>query len=997
MDPERQRIAEDLRGQLAGDVLCDDAPVQLYATDASAYEIRPLAVVRPRVSGDVIATVRYAAEQGLPVHARGAGSGLAGGALGRGIVVDFSRYMRRIVSMEEDQATVLAGVVHADLNRALAKQGRLFGPDPAMTEVTTMGGVLSVDGSGSHWLTYGSARRHVRRLKVVLADGELVELVSPGFEPAEWSPEPRVAQLAGAVAELARRRRDVIDAHRTKALVDTSGYALAQAAPAGEGLDGEPAQSVDLTKLLVGSEGTLGLITEATIATQPLPTCRGSMLLVFDSLDKAARAVEELLPLGPAACDLMDRRHLSLARETDVRYELMIPAAAEAVLLVEFFAEDDDELGEKLHGAARVVRDELSLAAGCHIGEDAFDCELLWNLARQFVPTLHGMKGVRRAAPGIEDIAVPPAALPVFLRHLQDTLKRQQVTASLFGHAGHGQLHIRPLLNLSEVDSVRRLERLSSELYEKVWLLGGTISGEHGDGLSRTPFLSRQHGPLMNVFRELKRVFDPQAVLNPTKIVPEAGARMGQNLRRLAAPSLAVAAAPNADKSHRLTMATLELNWTPEEMTLAARACNGCGLCRTREEGVRMCPIFHFAPREEASPRAKANLARAVLTGLLPGDELTKDIAREVADLCVHCHMCRLDCPANVDIPKLMLEAKMAHVKVNGLRPHDWWLTRIDSVSRWASRWPRLSNWALRNRPARWLLEKTLGLAQGRKMPALARQPFLQQPTPKRLRGPERNSKEKVAYFVDTFANYYDDTLADALVRVLEHNGVGVYIPAGQGHSAMPMITQGALGPARRIAARNVELLAEAVRQGYTIIATEPAAVLALTHEYPQILQDDEDAQLVAANTQEADQYLWDLHKRGLLKLDFQPLPCRVAHHTPCHVRALEIGNPAANLLRLIPELRLVQLEKGCSGMAGTYGMKKANYRSSLRAGLPLLSELRTGDYTLGATECSTCKIQMEQSAPQATLHPVKLLAMSYGLLPDLVAETLPATMRGRP
>ncbi|MEN1680757.1 MAG: FAD-linked oxidase C-terminal domain-containing protein [Planctomycetota bacterium] len=978
---ERQRIAEDLAGQIAGEVLSDELHLQLYATDASTYEIMPATVVRPRVTADVSAVLRYATQHAIPVHARGAGTGLAGGALGRGIVVDFSRYMRRIVSVDERTVTVQPGVVHADLNAVLAGRGRVFGPDPAMSEVTTMGGVLAVDASGSHFPWYGSARRHVRRLRAVLADGEVIEIEATGAgqptgQAAAQAPgivaPSRTEQLTGSVAELVRRRREVIQARSTTAPVDSSGYAIARAVSD---------DRVDLSQLLVGSEGTLALITEATLATQPIPTARGSQLLIFDSLDRAARAVEVLQPLMPAACDLMDRRHLSLARESDVRYELMIPAAAEAVLLVEHYAEDAGELQAKLERTTTALRDDEGLAAGVYTAADEDDEALLWRLARRFVPTLHRLKGARRAVPGIEDIAVPPAALPVFFRHLQDTLKRHEVTASLFGHAAHGQLHLRPLLNLAEPDDIRRLEMLTSELYDKVWLLGGTISGEHGDGLSRTPFLSRQHGPLLNVFRELKRIFDPAGILNPGKIVPEPGARMSRDMRRVAAPP------PSDDPREAPEVVPLQLNWQPEEMAHAARQCNGCGACRTRGPGTRMCPIFHFAPREESSPRAKANLARAVLTGLLPAEQFARDAAREVADLCVHCHMCRVDCPAKVDIPKLMLEAKAGHVAANGLRPHDWWLSRIDAVSRWASRAPRLANWMLRNRTARWAMEKTLGLAQGRKMPPLAPRPFLSRGATRRHRKPCRDDGPKALFFVDTFANYYDTSLAEALVSVLGHNGVGVYVPPSQGPSGMPMITLGALDAARKVAARNVELLAEAVRQGHTVVTTEPAAALALTHEYPLILDEDEDARLVADNTQEACQFLWGLHQRGNLKLDFDPLPCRVAHHTPCHVRALGVGEPATNLLRLIPELRLAPLEKGCSGMAGTYGMKRANYRSSLRAGLPLLSELRTGDYGLAATECSTCRIQMEQAAPYPTLHPVKLMAASYGLSPRLARE----------
>jgi Fe-S oxidoreductase len=400
-----------------------------------------------------------------------------------------------------------------------------------------------------------------------------------------------------------------------------------------------------------------------------------------------------------------------------------------------------------------------------------------------------------------------------------------------------------------------------------------------------------------------------------------------------------------------------------------------------------MCPIFHFAPREEASPRAKATLARAVMTGGLPADEFTKDDAKAVADLCVHCHQCRLECPAEVDIPKLMLEAKSAYVSQNGLRPRDLLMSRIDTVSAWASRFPRLANLLLTSGRARWALDRVLGLAQGRQIPNVAPRPFLRG-FGRRLQAPVRGAVEKVVYFVDTFANHFDDQLAQAFVRILEHNQVGVHSPAGQGMSAMSMISQGALEPARRIAARNVELLSELVRDGYTVVATEPSAALALRHEYPTILgADDDDTRLVAENTVEACDYLWKLHQRGRLNLDFRPAPYHVAYHVPCHVRALGVGAPAGNLLRLLPQLRLVELEKGCSGMAGLYGMKRENYRRSLRAGLPLLTELRTGGYDLAVSECSSCAIQMRHGMPKTTLHPLKLVAMSYGLAPALEAQ----------
>jgi FAD/FMN-containing dehydrogenase/Fe-S oxidoreductase len=983
MDPDQQRIEEDLRGRLRGDVRCDDLFTQLYASDASVYELRPRGVVRPRTVGDVVATVEYAAASGLSLHARGAGSGLAGESLGRGLVVDFSRYFRRISPADDGRVRVQAGVVLSSLNRYLALRGRLFGPDPAMGQITTMGSVVATDASGSHWPRYGSARRHVEELEVVLADGEWLRV---GRHPipvgdridGEGATPTRLDRLVRSVAELITRNASLIAEHRPQSLVNCSGYVFDDVL-----VDGH----LDLAKLLVGSEGTLALVTEAIVSTDPLPRCRGCVLLLFDSLDKAAHAALELAVLEPAACDLMDRRHLSLARETDVRYELLIPREAEAVLLVEQHADSREELTAKLSEVVELIQYKTGLAAASQVAEDDGDFQLFWGLAQRFVPTLYRLQGSTRPVPCVDDIAVPPAALPTFLRHLQDALKRLQVTASVLGHAMHGQLHVRPFFDLANPSDIRTMEALAEELYDKVWLLGGTISGERADGLSRTPYLSRQYGPLMGVFRELKQIFDPQGMLNPGKIVPQETARMTHNLRPTAHPSadLLREAAPESGDAGLVTPLELQLPWRPAEMALEARTCNGCGACRAATPDVRMCPIFRLAPREEASPRAKANVVRAVLTGCLPEDTFLQDACKEIADLCVHCHMCRLECPANVDIPKLMLEAKAAYVHTNGMTLKDWLLAHIDTLAALAGRLPAIANWTLANPQSRWFMEKALGIAQGRKLPPLARRSFLRQAALRRLHHPPRTTGDKVLYFVDTFANHFDTQLADAFVAVLRHNDIGVFVPSDQLQAAMPMIAQGVLEPARDIAARNVAMLAEAVRRGCTIVATEPSAALALTHEYPILLGDDEDALVVAEHTREAGHFLWQLHQRGRLKLDFRPQRISVGYHVPCHLKALGVGAPAENLMRLVPGMRVTRLEKGCCGIAGLYGIKRDNYRASLRAGLDLISAVRKGPFQIGMTECSTCKIQMEQSAPRPTVHPIKLLALAYGLMPDVL------------
>lgn len=1025
MDPERSRIEEDLKGELAGDVRCDDITAELYSSDASIYELRPLGVVRPRSVDDVAHTVRYASENKIPLHARGAGSGLAGDSLGRGLVVDFSSDMRRILHTGDDFVRIQSGVVHAKLNEHLAQQNRLFGPDPSTGNVSTMGGCVSVDSSGSHWLKYGSARKHVRSMQVVLSSGEVAELnthATSGEVRGDESPEVR--RIVRLVTGLLQKHSALITKSRPQSLVNRSGYDLFGT------LDTfEQTGSIDLAKLIAGSEGTLALITELTVDTEPLPNHRGCVLLLFDSLDKAARATLALAPLEPSACDLMDRRHLSLAREIDIRFELLIPPEAESVLLVEFSAETEEELQHQLKEAVRVACEETELAAAAHVAEDRADFEVYWSLAQRYVPTLYRLKGSRRPVPGIEDIAIPPAALPVFFRHLQDTLKQLQITASVFAHAGHGQLHIRPFLNIANREDIRRLETLANEMYERVWLLGGTISGEHGDGMSRTPFLARQYGPLVNVFRELKRIFDPEGILNPGKIVPALGSRMTHNVRRVVhansledndlsgsigadafqprhelppdqakpaslPPALREATKVNQQlpKKEGSSRVALQLDWSPDQAAKVARECNGCAACRTQAEDTRMCPIFRFAPREEATPRAKANLMRAVLTDALPSDSLLQDACKEVADLCVNCHMCRLECPANVDIPKLMLEAKSTYVQTNGLPLRDRMQARVDWLTATAGRFSRLANWALTNRQARWVLEKLLGIAQGRKLPRLASRTFLQTASGRGLHKFGKPAPDKVIYFVDTFANHCDTQLAESFVAVLEHNDVSVTVPSDQRHSAMPMITLGSLASARKVAEQNVAMLAEAVRQGYTIVATEPSAALALSHEYPVILDNDEDALLVAQNTQEACTYLWKLHQTGRLRLDFNTLELTVGYHVPCHVRALEVGVPAENLLRLIPGVQVNRLEKGCSGMAGTFGLQAKNYRSSLRAGWDLISAVRTEPFVVCTTECSTCKMQMEQASTKPTHHPIKIIAQAYGLLPDGVDLAQPTT-----
>ncbi len=379
---------------------------------------------------------------------------------------------------------------------------------------------------------------------------------------------------------------------------------------------------------------------------------------------------------------------------------------------------------------------------------------------------------------------------------------------------------------------------------------------------------------------------------------------------------------------------------------------------------------------------------RSVLTGSLDPTALSQDEFKEVADLCVNCHQCRFECPAGVDIPKLMVEAKSQYYALNGLKLSDWLLTRLDWLYDLAGRMPRVTNRLITSPMSRWLLDRFLGVAQGRKLPRFANRNLMKWAAREKLTRPSKQQSRKVVYFVDAYANWNDVELGKAFVRVLQHNGIDVLIPPGQGISGMSLISEGAIDQVRKLASRNVEMLAEWIRQGYQVVTTEPSAALVLTHEYRNLM-DDADTELVANHTIESSSFLLTLHHLGELELDFNPLNASIGYHLPCHQRALMQKSedqtiPGVKLLRLIPGLQVELIEQGCSGMAGTYGLKRKNYNRSLRMGMPLINAMRSPSIIAGTTECSACKIQMEQGTTKPTIHPIKILALAYGLMPEL-------------
>ncbi|MBX6312861.1 MAG: FAD-binding protein [Isosphaeraceae bacterium] len=970
MDEQRARIYDDLKGLLAGDLLFEPVERAPYALDASLYEIDPLGVVAPRSGDDLVALVRYAAEHQIPLHPRGAGTGLAGGCLGAGLVIDFSRYLRRIIAVGPESVVVQPGVVLDVLNAHLAPFGRRIGPDTNGSEASTIGGMIGRDAAGIRSLRYGTMADHVERLRAVFANGEVAEL---GCEPRPIGDE-EPEDLKGAVVR------------RLGVLFDWYADLIARSGPraprnrAGYGLRGValPDGRLDLARLLVGSEGTLAMVAEATLKTVPIPPCQSAALLPFARLADAAEAVVACLEEGPSACELHDWRSLRMVRDAEPSYRALIPAAAEAALVVEFEGEEPSEVSGRLRRLTRRLARRGALAAEPVEANRRCDGERLLGLRRVARRLMMRSRGPLQPVPLIEDIAVPPDRLADFLGKLQNILKRHEVSWTVYGHAGHGQLHPRPFLDLNDPRDRDRLEPIATEVYEAVFEVGGTISGEHGCGLARTQFVRRQYGELAVVFREIKAVFDPQNLLNPGKVVGDDPHLMTRDLRAplgRPAPAAEPAALPVLDSP---------LLWADRDREEHIAACNSCGACRSQEPTLRMCPVFRASHAEAASPRAKVNLLRQIASGTLDPKLWGTEELKQNADLCVHCQLCESECPAGIDISSLMLEAKAAYVEHHGLTPQDWLLSRVDLWAEWASRFPIVFNALMGARASRWLLERAFGLSRLRSLPRAHRTPFVRRAQRLGLTRPKPQVPgPRVAYFVDLFANHFDQELAEAVVAVLRHAGVNVFVPEGQRGCGMPALVAGDLDRARSLVLANLRVLGDAIRDGYTIVCSEPTAALMLRREALR-LTDDLDAELVAANTMDIGQYLLGLEARGQLPPPQIPLHARVGYHQPCHQRALGIGTPGLDLLGKIPELDVEFIDRGCSGIAGTFGLSRRNFRTSLRAGRGLRRRLRDDDIEIGATECGACRMQMEQGTAKRTHHPIKLLSLAYGLNPAL-------------
>ena len=947
-------IEADLRGLVRGEVAFDRASRALYSTAACIYRVPPLGVVAPLDADDVVAVVAYCHDRRIPITARGAGSGLAGQALGDGLILDFTPHMHRLIEVGDGHAWVEPGLVLDTLNAALAPRGLHFPPDPSSGGYCTLGGMIANNSAGSHSVRYGTTIDYVEELRVVLSDGTTAHLRPHELDGAAWrrlaADDTREAQLHRDVRRLVERDAERIRAHQPRTTKNACGYRLERVIEGG---------SINLSRLVCGSEGTLALVVAAKLRVVPLPGARRLALLHFPSVEAAGRAVLEVLAMDPSAVEIHEHHCVEVIRAGRPELAELLPPPGHSQLFVEFDADTPEEAGERLARMEARVRDELGLATRCIEPASDEETERLWAVRKATLPLLYNRPGPQRIITFIEDVTVPPETIPRFIDGLFAIYARHEVEAVLYGHASQGNFHTRPFLDLHDPADVARMRAVADEVFALTLSLGGTVSGEHGDGMARTECIGRAYGPLARLFAEVKGLLDPTGLLNPGKKVPDP--RRPYSLTSHLRFDPGYGARPMGER----------LAWNGGGVAAEAERCHGCGTCRALPVAeARMCPVFKHTGIEEASPRAKANLLREIASGRLDGRGAVRELER-LAERCLLCGSCKRDCPSKVDVPKLMLEAKARVAAEGGPRLWRGLFARLDALSGLAAPLAPLANLANRLGPPRWLLEKLFHVDRRRPLPRITRRTLH-----KRL-GRRRGAGERqVAYFPDVFAEYNDPSVGEALVRLLGRAGIEVVMPPTRGCGILSMC-YGDVRAAQRTIRHNLAALHACADQGLDIVVTEPTALLCLRETYADLVADGH-AREVGERCHDALDYVLGLVRAGDLALELDELPLTLGYHTPCHARAAGLGASALELLALIAGLEVVAIDEGCCGIAGSAGLRREHYELSMRIGeLSLFPAIRACPHGTIVAAGTSCRHQVRHATGRSAVHPIELVAES--------------------
>ena len=969
MRPTINALEKDLRRLIRGDVEFDPISRHLYATDGSIFQIDPLGVVCPRDADDVARLVAYASQHGVPLVARGAGSGLAGAALGTGIQVDFTRYMNRILEFAPDGSWVRVepGVIMGELNQRAKAYGTFFAPNPSSENYCSLGGMIGCNSSGSRSVAYGGTKDHVLALNVVLHDGRTFTAKTVARDSAELAQlmqgDSLPAKAFHNLVTTLEAKASSIAASMPRVMKNASGYRVETILEPERGL-------AHLHKIFVGAEGTLGLVTEATLNLVPLPGRRAIAMVYFPTVFSAGEAVFPILGLKPTSLEIMDAGFLRFVRRNDPRIDALVPASADTALLVEFESADDSQLAEQLASLE-------SLLAGGDVMEirpalDAAEQKQLWAVRQAAVPLLQKLPGPKRITEFIEDVTVHPDVLAKYMNTLTRILAGFGSEAIMYGHAGDGNIHTRPVLDLKQSSDLAVMQKMMDEVMDYVLEIRGTPSGEHGDGLIRSPYVRRVYGDeVYDVFRSIKSTFDPSGIFNPDKkIVNEAeSGGVGRNLRY--GPAYWTFDQPTL------------LLFPDGEYEREIEKCHGCGQCKSAV-GTSMCPTFKATRREHASPRAKANLLRNIIQGKLhPYDTYAEDAFKNVIDYCIECGMCAVECPSNVNIPKLMLEAKSKYRSQAKPKNVERVLGNAGLVFAAGHVLAPVANAAMKQGSLRGIGEHVAGIDRRRALPDFAGRTLSQ-----RLHRREETAatqpgqhEKRVALFYEMYANYNDPDLALIMEKLLRAHGVDVVFPPQKSSGILEM-AYGLPAKAAETARYNVNSVLPYVRADATLVSGEPTATFAFRSHYADYLSDPAVAE-VAVATRDLGEFLYEwraAHPDRAPAAEATPLS--LAYHMPCHLKAQRVPHTFYDLVAQIPDVHLVNLDAGCCGMAGTFGTKAGTFEFSMLAGRPVFDRVEALKPDLVLSDCSSCRMQIEQATGTRTMHPAELLAHLYGVAP---------------
>jgi FAD/FMN-containing dehydrogenase/Fe-S oxidoreductase len=976
-DARRASLARHLRKHVAGEVRFDATSRRLYSTDASIYQLEPLGVVIPKTAEDVVATVQIAAEADMPLTARGGGTSLSGQSIGTGIVLDCSKYLNAVLDIDLAARVVRVqpGVVLDELNRSLAAHDLQFGPDVSTSSRANLGGMIGNNSAGSRSIVYGKTIDHVRRLDVVLADGSRASF-GP-LSPAEWERREALRSREGAayraVRAIALANADEIRRRFPRILRRVSGYNLDRfvdvLGPAWR--PSAPASRPGLHAMLVGSEGTLGVLTEAELSVVSRPKVRGLLVPQFTTLAAAMDAVAACLEPGPSAVELLDHYLLDLCAGNLSLRDTMKPIRGRpgAVLMVEFSGDDPGYVAERVE----CLRRRLNGVAGMIAAVTALDPALrdpLWDLRRAAMPLLYGMPGDRKPITFVEDCAVAPEHLPEFVARFRAILQDYGTDGAFYGHASVGCLHIRPVLNLKDAGDVARMRQITEAVTDLVLEYGGALSGEHGDGLARSEWNAKMFGPVVyEAFCEVKRAFDPRGILNPGRVV---NARpMTESLRY----------GPAYRTSEPLTV----FDYSKQEgFARAAEMCNGNGACRKRQGGT-MCPSYRATLDEQDTTRGRANALRLLLadgdgTAQEPEDPVLLRAPRSalrstmaVFDLCLMCKACKAECPSNVDAAKLKAELWQFYYDGRPRPVGHYLMAGIHHFNCLAAPIGPLVNRMQASRPLRWIMEKVAGIDRRRSLPALHADHFRRwfgRHTLDRAAG----SRGRVVLLDDCFTTFNEPAIGRSAVRVLERAGYAVEL-AGLACCGRPMISKGFLRRAKYLVKEQAPRLARRLADGVPVLGLEPSCLSALSDEWSELVP-GANTHRIAAAAQLADGWLAAESRNGHCRLDLRPLEAKAVLHGHCHQKALVGAGGSAAALRLVPGLDVAVLDTGCCGMAGSFGFEREHFDLSAKiAGLSLLPALAAAPDALAVAPGTSCRHQIHDLAGRRALHPLEVLA----------------------